>query len=317
MSKAKLLFDLILYVNTKRIFTAQDVAHEFGISVRTAHRYLAELGDMGVPIYTEPVRGGGYRVLNNRMLPPIMFDEEEAFAVFFAFQALKYYQSLPFDIHIGSVFAKLYAGLADDMKRKVDRLDSVLTFWNQKRSVASPYLKEIIEAAIAHELLSIEYVSKSGNTVRKVAPVGIYAYDGFWYMPAFDELYGQIRLFRTDRIVWMERTQQTFTQQMPLSDWLDRYTAQTPKKPVRIYVELTREGLRQCRSQPWLEPHIVMVHPEQGYVETVIDQEDWDYVSDYFFQLGTAAKVIEPREMVDRIRKQAQELIHHYASDGT
>ncbi|MGE7272281.1 helix-turn-helix transcriptional regulator [Brevibacillus panacihumi] len=315
MNKAKLLFDLILYVNTKRRFTAQDVAHEFGISVRTAHRYLADIGDMGVPIYTEPGRGGGYRVLNNRTLPPIMFDEEEAFAVFFAFQALKYYQSLPFDIHIGSVFAKLYASLADDMKRKVDRFDSVLAFWNQKRSVSSPFLKEIMEAAIAHELLSIEYVSKSGNTVRKVAPVGIYAYDGIWYMPAFDPFYDQIRLFRTDRIVWMERTQQTFTQQIPLSDWLDRYTAQTPKKPVRIYVELTREGLRQCRSQPWLEPYIVMVNSEQGYVETVIDQEDWDFVSDYFFQLGTAVKVIEPREMVDRIRKQAQELAHHYASD--
>ncbi|HZG82678.1 MAG TPA: YafY family protein [Brevibacillus sp.] len=317
MNKAKLLFDLILYVNTKRRFTAQDVAHEFGISVRTAHRYLADISDLGVPIYTEPGRGGGYRVLNNRTLPPIMFDEEEAFAVFFAFQALKYYQSLPFDIHIGSVFAKLYASLADDMKRKVDRLDSVLAFWNQKRSVSSPFLKEIMEAAIAHELLTIEYVSKSENTVRKVAPIGIYAYDGFWYMPAFDQSYGQVRLFRTDRIVSLERTQQTFIQQNSLSDWLDRYTAQTPKQPVRIYVELTREGLRQCRSQPWLEPHIVMVNPEQGYVETVIDHEDWDFVSDYFFQLGTSAKVIEPREMVDRIRKQAQELTRHYTADGT
>ncbi|WNC12112.1 YafY family protein [Brevibacillus brevis] len=316
MSKAKLLFDLILYVNTKRSFTAQEVAHEFGISVRTAHRYLADIGEMGVPIYTEPGRGGGYRVLNNRTLPPIMFDEEEAFAVFFAFQALNYYQSLPFDIHIGSVFAKLYASLPDDVKRKVDRLDSVLAFWNQKRSVPSPFLKEIIEAAIAHELLAIEYVSKSENTVREVAPVGIYAYDGFWYMPAYDQAYGEIRLFRTDRIVSMERTLKSFPPQVSLPDWLGSYTAQTPKTPVRIYVELTREGLRQCRSQPWLEPHIVTVNPEQGYVETVIAKEEWDFVTDYFFQLGTAVKVIEPREMADRIRKQAQELIRHYAADG-
>lgn len=83
MSKAKLLFDLIMYVNAKRSFTAQEVADEFRVSVRTAHRYLTDLSEMGVPLYTEPGRTGGYRLLRGRMLPPVMFDEDEAFAVFF------------------------------------------------------------------------------------------------------------------------------------------------------------------------------------------------------------------------------------------
>ncbi|GEC88372.1 helix-turn-helix transcriptional regulator [Brevibacillus brevis] len=91
MSKAKLLFDLIMYVNASRRFTAQDVAHEFNVSVRTAHRYLTELSEMGVPLYTEPGRSGGYRVLDNRILPPILLNENEAFSIFFSFQSLKYY----------------------------------------------------------------------------------------------------------------------------------------------------------------------------------------------------------------------------------
>ncbi|WP_145029497.1 YafY family protein [Paenibacillus sp. Y412MC10] len=313
MSKAKLLFDLILYVNAKRSFTAQDVANEFGISVRTAHRYLTDIADMGVPLYTEPGRSGGYRVLPNRTLPPIMFNEEEAFAIFFAFQALKYYQSLPFDIHIDSVSRKLYASLPDDTKRKIDGLDSVITFWNQKRTVSSPFLKEIIEAAAAHRLLKIEYVSKLENTVREVAPIGIYASDGFWYMPAFDQAHGEIRLFRTDRIVSMEQTKQAFEPQMELLDWLNRSMALTPESPVRLYVELTREGLRQCRSQPWLEPYIVEVSPDEGYIESVIDQREMEFVTSYFFQLGTAVKVIEPRELVDGIREQAREILRQYA----
>ncbi|WP_372633929.1 helix-turn-helix transcriptional regulator [Cohnella sp.] len=73
MSKARLLFDLIMYVNTKRSFTAQDVAYEFNISLRTAHRYLLELSDLGIPIYTEQGRKGGYRTLKNRTLPPHYF----------------------------------------------------------------------------------------------------------------------------------------------------------------------------------------------------------------------------------------------------
>jgi predicted DNA-binding transcriptional regulator YafY len=136
MTKTKLLFELIMYVNTKKSFTAQDIAYEFNISVRTAHRYLVELSDMGIPLYTEQGRNGGYRILKNRVLPPIIFDENEAFAIFFAFQSLKYYRSLPFDLNIDSASRKLYISLPDDTKNKVERLDSVLSFWNQKRSVS-------------------------------------------------------------------------------------------------------------------------------------------------------------------------------------
>jgi predicted DNA-binding transcriptional regulator YafY len=163
MTKTKLIFELIMYVNTKRNFTAQDIANEFNISVRTAHRYLMELSDLGVPLYTEQGRNGGYRILKNRILPPIIFDESEAFAIFFAFQSLKYYKSLPFDINIDSASRKLYISLPDDTKHKVERLESVLSFWSQKRSVSSPFLTDIIEASIENHILIIEYLSKSEN----------------------------------------------------------------------------------------------------------------------------------------------------------
>ena len=316
MAKAKLLFDLIMYVNAKRSFTAQDVANEFDISIRTAHRYLLELSDMGVPIYTEPGRNGGYRILNNRVLPPIIFDENEVFSIFFAFQSLKYYQSLPFDIDIDSVSRKLYASLPCDRRKKIERLDSVLSFWNKKRSIPSPFLKEIIEAATENQILKIEYLSKSGNTLREVSPLGIYAYDGFWYMPAFDLAHKEIRLFRTDRILSLENTQKDHVLPTNLADWLESHTVQTPNKPMRLYVELTREGMRQCRSQPWLEPYIVTIDQDRGYIDTVIDKSDIDFVSHYFFQLGTAAKVIEPGEIIDNICIQSQNLMQHYLSSS-
>ncbi|QQE76534.1 YafY family transcriptional regulator [Brevibacillus composti] len=316
VSKAKLLFDLISYVNARRQFTAQDVASEFHISLRTAHRYLAELGEMGVPLYTEPGRSGGYRVLNNRVLPPILFSENEAFAIFFAFQSLKYYHSLPFDVDIASVSRKLYANLPLDTRKKIDRLDAVLSIWNKKRSVPSHCLKEIIEAAIERQVVQIEYMSKAGHSRREVAPIGIYAYDGFWYMPAFDLAREMVRLFRTDRIVKLIRLERTYSPDLTLNDWLLSHTEQEPKAPIRLYVELTEEGLRQCRSQPWLEPYLITNDQGQGSIDTVIDRAEIEFVSRYFFQLGTVARVIEPEEMVSRIRSWSQELLQHYTVTG-
>lgn len=39
-----------------------------------------------------------------------------------------------------------------------------------------------------------------------------------------------------------------------------------------------------------------------AYIETVIDKSEVEFLSKYFLQLGTEAKVIEPCEIMDRIR---------------
>ena len=312
MSKTKLLFDLIMYVNTKRNFTAEDVAHECHVSVRTAHRYLMELSEMGVPLYTEPGRNGGYRMLNNRVLPPIIFNENEAFAIFFAFQSLKYYKSLPFEIDMKSVSRKLYAGLPSDTKNKIDNLDTILSFWNIKRSTPSPFIKEIIDAALESHVLSIEYKSKYKNTYREITPIGVYAYDGFWYMPALNLYQNEIKVFRLDRIVSLMNIQEKHTPNINLDDWLKNLSTQEPNDPIHLYAELTREGIRQCNNQPWLESHIKIADQDHGYIDMEIDKSEIEFVSKFIIQLGTNAKVFESQEIIDTIRNQLQDTLLNY-----
>lgn len=313
MSKTKLLFDLIMYVNAKRHFIAEDVAHEFHVSVRTAHRYLMELSEMGIPLYTEPGRNGGYRVLENRTLPPIIFNENEAFAIFFAFQSLKYYKSLPFDIDIESVSRKLNAYLPSDTRKKIDNLDSVLSFWNKKRGVPSPHLKEIIEAALKNHILDIEYQSKHKNTNREVTPIGVYAYDGFWYMPALDLSCDEIRVFRLDRILALNNTQKVHSPSIKLDSWLGNLTTQEPNEPIHLFAELTREGIRKCASHPWIEPHVKVTDENHGHVDMYIDKSEVTFVSNFFLQLGTNAKVIKPQGIIDNICRQLNDTIRHYS----
>ena len=112
----------------RKTFTAQEIADEFNISVRTVHRYILDLSDMGLPIYAEQGRNGGYKVLTNRVIPPILFTEEEAVSIFFAFQSLSYYRDLPFNTEINSVTHKLYSSLQHDAKVKVDKIRSYIAF---------------------------------------------------------------------------------------------------------------------------------------------------------------------------------------------
>lgn len=82
MSKSKRLLDLMMTVNRKRKFTVRELADEFQVSSRTILRDLQELGELGVPLYSEVGPHGGYQVLSERILPPIAFTEEEAVAIF-------------------------------------------------------------------------------------------------------------------------------------------------------------------------------------------------------------------------------------------
>ena len=67
-------------------------------------------------------------------------------------------------------------------------------------------------------------------------------------------------------------------------------------------------------SQPWLEPYVKVIDENHGYVEVYIDKSELAYVSGFFLQLGTNAKVIKPQKVIDFICKQLQDTIKDFPS---
>lgn len=311
MSKTEKLFDLINYVNTKRKFTANDVAEEFGISLRTAHRYLLELDHMGVPLYTEQGRNGGYRTLQGRMLPPIIFNEDEALAIFFAFQSLQFYKSLPFEVDIKSASRKLFLGLPGDVRPQVENLKSVLAFWNRERDIETPFLKILIEKASQKKALEIQYQSMKKITNRVICPIGVYANEGMWYVPSFDYDKEELRLFRADRIIDIKDAGGDYP---PVRENLYEYLySYEIKDPVHLYVELSDRGLLLCKDDPYLGKD-VQNNPggPGGFIDTVIDREDIEFTAHSLMNMGEDAQVIEPQEMKEYIVASARKMLKQY-----
>ncbi|MCR8842347.1 YafY family transcriptional regulator [Paenibacillus sp. SC116] len=313
LSKAKRLLDILLFASAKKKFTAQEIADEFQISVRTVHRYILDLSDMGLPIYAEQGRHGGYTVLSSKMLPPILFTEDEAVSIFFSFQSLRYYRDLPFDAEISSVSHKLYNSLQPDAKAKVDKIRSYIAFWAPKRTIHTPLLRDVLEAAIHNQNIHMQYESKSGTTTKYIRPIGIYAHDGLWYLPAYDYPKQKVLLFRVDRIRSIESTEENHDEYMNLQEWFSSYEV---KQPIRLYVQLSAEGIRQFKSIPNFEDSVVIHEDGTGHIDMMMDKSEINFSMPLFYRLGAHARVLEPQELIDGMRKHAEEILRLYSGDN-
>lgn len=79
MRRADRLFHLVQLIRGRRLSTAEFLAKRLEVSERTIYRDVADLQHQGVPIEGEA--GGGYRLGAGFDLPPLMFTQEEAGAL--------------------------------------------------------------------------------------------------------------------------------------------------------------------------------------------------------------------------------------------
>ncbi|MGF7030671.1 putative DNA-binding transcriptional regulator YafY [Paenibacillus mucilaginosus] len=327
MTKSKRLMELMIAVNKRRRFTVRELAEEFGVSTRTIMRDLQVLDELGLPLYAEYGPHGGYRVLNERLLPPIMFSEQEALAMFFAYQSLQHYGALPFSEESVTALKKFYYYLPDDTKQKIDRLQERVVFWTPKRQAAVPHLKLLLDASLQGRPLRITYDSREGPGERAVQPIGVYSYNGYWYCPAYCFRKQRYLLFRVDRVLQAEPAGEDHPavdlSEFTITDWF-LPPPQQPAGPggdahglLQLEVRLTKDGVRRCRWESWFQEELVVGEEGEGLLRIRIRHDEMDYYTGYFLSLGADAVVVQPPELVSRLREAVRKLYDAYGAGET
>lgn len=308
--KTKKLFELMFYINAKRYFTAREVAEEFDMSVRTVQRYLLDLQELGVPLYAEKGKYGGYRVLNNRVLPPLFFSEEEGKMMYFLLEMITHYPTIPFQVDTQRVKTKFYTHLPADVRNQLEQIKDFVVFLTPNRSEEAPLLKDLLLSAMKHKKIAIQYESKTGIKGHIVKPIGIYAHEGLWYFPAYSYKKEKILLFRADRVKKIENLGEDFTESLTLKKWLAQ--GYVPKKALLLHIEITKEGVRLASANPSLGPHITINNDGTGTIKSVIGRDDLDFTANILLNLGRYAEVIEPKELRESLKKKATEIVNMY-----
>lgn len=313
MSKAKRLNEMIMMVNRMKRFTVKELADEFGVSKRTILRDLQELSEMGVPLYSEVGPHGGYQVLNERILPPIAFSEDEAVSIFFALDALRHYISLPFTSEYESIKKKFYLNLSGDIRDTIDKMKDRVEFVSLQQQKESPFLKELLNTSIKQKVITISYETNGKISNRSIQPIGVYASEGKWYCPSYCFSSKDYRVFRCDRIKSVKQDENTDPIDLSRIHLKNRYsTLNAHTETIELHVELTSRGVEKYQLAKWPNTQVNKRKDGSGFVKGTISKQDINFFSDYFLSFGEEAMIKEPIELIECTKDKLNKILTQY-----
>ncbi|GGO03468.1 helix-turn-helix transcriptional regulator [Saccharibacillus kuerlensis] len=160
MNKAERLNRLQRYAYRKRRFTLGELMDEFGISRSTALRDIVSLEEIGIPLYADRGRNGGYRVLETASLPPVSFTTGEVLAMYFAMQSLRGVSGDAFRVSFDSIHAKFLDVVSEQQREQIERFRHRIAFYSDESVEAGEHLEDLLQAAVQGKVLKITYAAR-------------------------------------------------------------------------------------------------------------------------------------------------------------
>lgn len=209
------LITLILLLQSHPNRKAADLAAELGVSVRTLHRYINALEEMGIPVYAEHGPNGGFSLVRGYRLPPLVLTPDEAVAVHLGTGLVEELWGRLYREAARGALAKLDAVLPDAQRSETAwaRRSLVTTGLNRSDlAELTPMLEQMRRAIFERRRLVMVYHNNNRPeaTRRELDPYALVHRWGWWYAVGFCHLRKEVRSFRLDRIESLDMTDSKF-----------------------------------------------------------------------------------------------------------
>lgn len=321
--RAARLLELLLVLQRRRALPAAELAQALGVSVRTVYRDIAALAAAGVPVYSEPGRKGGVRLLET-------FDGEWVGAVGSEEARALVLAGVPsvatsIGLDPDSAQAKLVSALAGPAGRAVSDVRNRLLvetepWWGDQPG--EPFLHAIARAVWETREVRINYERAAGGPPRVIRPLGLVLKGNVWYVIA-DDRSGARRMYRVSRIQAAELLPHHFARPTDFDlnvAWTERkaeFAAAIPKYPVEVRVSPSGKRLLGVLQEgaPRLPLEDDLPVDESGWTRVSLTFERRDSAARLLLQLGGEIEVIAPAELREALVATARALGAIYLAD--
>ncbi len=285
-----------------------ELAERLEVDQRTVRRYITMLQDLGIPIEAERGRYGFYRLRPGFRLPPLMFTDEEAFALTIGLIAARELGlAAP---AIEGALAKLRRVLPVGLQEHVQAVQETLIF-NNRLPGAAPGGKVVVTLCLAilqGRRVWMRYRAwNDSETEREVDLYGIICRSGYWYAAGYCHLRSDVRTFRLDRIGQAALRDQTFTRPLDF-DCLEHINRSLATMPatwlIDVLLEIPLEKARQI-----VPPALGTLEqaPEGVVLRCYAERLDW--IARMLVSLGCPLVIRQPPELHDTFRRLAEEIM--------
>ncbi|MDY0742870.1 YafY family protein [Paucibacter sp. R3-3] len=325
MQASRLLSILMLLQGRGRV-SAQALARELEVSVRTIYRDVDRLSASGVPIWADTGRNGGFQLREGWRTKLDGLTAPEAQAMFLA--------GLPgpaADLGLGEALAsaqlKLRAALPpewqDDAQRVGTRFHLDPVDWYRDAPPVD-HLGVIARAVWQAERIAIRYDSWQGETPRReLEPLGLVLKAGIWYVIARSSAARPARTYRLQSILELQALGEPFKR--PRSFDLAGYWRESTRRfEAELYrgearLSVSARGLRLLThdfSSAVAEAARRSAKPDperEGWSQLRIPIESAEHAAGQLLRLGPDALVLGPKDLRERMVGLAARLAALYA----
>lgn len=320
--RAARLIRILLLLQTRGMATAEELARELEVSVRTIYRDLTALGAAGVPVYGERGEGGGYRLVGGYRTSLTGLTTDETAALLLGGAAAPVVGELGVGSLLAATRLKLLAAIPPGMRGVATRAEQRFHLdpagWAHARARPQGQLRTVARAVWEDRVLRVTHRRSDGTVSRRtVHPLGLVHKTGTWYLVATHRR--ATRVYRVDRIqraaVQDRPAQRSADFDLPAfwSQWEAAYAAQLPRFTVVVRLGPMAQRYRDAAGA--LSPRAVAgeVTDDDGWVRQTLTYDSADVARAALLALAPDVEVLAPEALRDDIVTVARALAARHA----
>ncbi|MHA3771861.1 helix-turn-helix transcriptional regulator [Verrucomicrobiota bacterium sgz303538] len=269
-----------------------------------------------MPVEYDQVRGGYYYTDEAPPLPGLQFTEGELFSLCILEEVLTLFQGTELESHLRNTFARLTAGLTEQISVSWEALAKAISV--RATSTTVPVDPEILDqarrAVLNHEEIEFLYsgLNASSPEKRRVEPFHLMLRDGTWYVFAFDLEAQDIRTFALQRLTQLRTTGRKFEKgkrhthpDVRLQHSIGIFSGD---KPERIRLRLNSVGARLLSERRYHPTQEITRLPD-GQHELTMQVHITPELERWVMGYSQEVEVLEPESLRKRILDNARAML--------
>ncbi|MFH1024525.1 MAG: WYL domain-containing protein [Planctomycetota bacterium] len=294
------------------------LAREWETSTKTIQRDIEHLRDqMDIPLAYDANRRGYFYTEKNYKLPAIPMSESDLFAVCIAEKALKQYENTPLHGRLERVFRKIEESLPQKTTTvRPAWVDTRFSFFHEPPRRLDPKIWEIVAEAVREcNTLTFDYHApgRELEPARQVDPYHLVHFRGDWYILGKCHKAGELRTFALSRI---RKATPGKGFDLPADFNAEKvlgthFGIMWGKEEFTVKVRFTADQAPYVAERDWHPSQKIEENPD-GSILFTVKVNHLAEIKFWILSWGKAAKVIEPKELADEIRKEVDAMNDTY-----